>query len=77
MLQKTVAAMTTNQYSDIIETDVGYQIVFVQNVVEAKNKSLAEVESEIHDILYEEIVDNKFQIWIEDLQKRSHVKVIN
>ena len=44
--------------------------------VEAKSKSLETVKSEIHEVLYNEAVDNRFQKWLEDLRKRSHIKVI-
>ena len=75
-LQEAVSGMKAGDFSPILKTDMGYQIIFVQKIVEAKSKSLAAVKSEIHEILYNEAVDNRFQKWLEDLRKRSHIKVI-
>ena len=76
-LQQIVDKMQAYQYSDILKIDRGYQIVYLQNIVESPTKPLAVVEAEIQDILYREIVDNKFQVWLDDLRKRSHIKIIN
>ena len=75
-LQETVRGMKAGDFSPIIETDIGYQIIFVQKIVETESKSLATVKSEIHEILYSEAVDNRFKKWLEDLRKRSHIKII-
>lgn len=74
-LQKAVGAMKAGDFSPILKTDMGYQIIFVQKIVETDAKSLAKVKSEIHEALYSEAVDSKFQAWIEELRKRSHIKI--
>ena len=76
-LQETIGSMQAYQYSDILKISRGYQIVYLQKIVESPAKPLSAVEAEIQDILFREIVDNKFQVWLEDLRKRSHIKVIN
>jgi peptidyl-prolyl cis-trans isomerase SurA len=75
-LQKVVKDMKAGDISPILETGRGYQIIYVQKVVQTNSKSLADVKSEIQEILYNESVDNRFQTWIEDLRKRSHIKII-
>ena len=75
-LQKTVGVMQAGDFSPILETDLGYQIIYVQKIVEAGEKSLAKVKSEIQDTLYNEAVDNKFQAWLEEIRKRAHIKII-
>lgn len=76
-LQEVVKTMTAGDFSSILEADVGYQIIYVQKIIEAPAKTVAEVKNEIHEILYRELVDNKYQKWLEDLRKRSHIKIIN
>jgi peptidyl-prolyl cis-trans isomerase SurA len=76
-LQKVVGDMEAGESSSILDTEYGYQIIYVQKIIEAPAKSLSEVENEIRDILYKELVDNKYQEWLEDLRKRSHIKIIN
>jgi peptidyl-prolyl cis-trans isomerase SurA len=75
-LQEALKNMKAGDFSPILNTDLGYQIIFVQKVVEAESKSLAEVKSEIHEILYNEALDNRFQKWLKNLRERSHIKII-
>ncbi|MBW1866519.1 MAG: hypothetical protein JRI38_02060, partial [Deltaproteobacteria bacterium] len=39
-------------------------------------KSMEEASPEIEQKLFNEIVDKKFQEWLENLRKRSHIKII-
>ena len=75
-LQEAVKGMKAGDFSPILKTGMGYQIIFVQKIVEAGEKSLAKVKSEIQDTLYNEAVDNKFQAWLEEIRKRAHIKII-
>jgi parvulin-like peptidyl-prolyl isomerase len=68
--------MKAGDFSSILETDMGYQIIYVQKIVQTDAKSLAEVKSEIQEILYNEAVDNRFEAWLEELRKRAHIKII-
>ncbi len=75
-LQKTVSKMKAGDYSSVLETSVGYQIVYIQEIVESDLRSLEKVKSEIHEILYNEAADNKFRAWLDDIRKRAHIKII-
>jgi peptidyl-prolyl cis-trans isomerase SurA len=75
-LQKAVGVMKAGDFSPILETDMGYQIIYVQKIVESDDKSLAKVKSEIQEILYNEAADNKFQAWLEEIRKSAHIKII-
>jgi len=76
-LQKTVKNMKTGDFSDVLNTDFGYQIIYVQKIVETPAKPIEAVESEIHELLYSEFVDDKYDEWLGELRERSHIKVIN
>ena len=76
-LQESVAKMKAGEFSSVLNMDNGYQIVYLQKIIETPAKNLAEVENEIQNILYKELVDNKYQVWLEDLRNRSHIKIIN
>jgi hypothetical protein len=41
-----------------------------------ETKNLSEVEKEIEDILYNEAIDNRYNTWLSELRKRSHIKII-
>lgn len=75
-LQKVVENMKAGEYSPVLDTNFGFQIIYVQKIEETSPKPLAELESDIKRILYNEYVDNRYQEWLEDLRARSYIKVI-
>lgn len=75
-LQKTIQDMQEGDFSSILKTDNGFQIIYVQKIIKTDAKSMAEVKSEIRHILYEEAVDSQFQTWLNNLRKKSHIKII-
>jgi peptidyl-prolyl cis-trans isomerase SurA len=75
-LRNVVTDMKAGEYSPILETDRGYQIIYVQKILVTDPKSLSDVEAEIEDVLYNEAIDNRYNTWLSELRKRSHIKII-
>jgi len=75
-LQKTIKKMKSGEFTPVLETDQGYQIFFLQEILKTPGKSLEDVSSEIQRILFEENADKKYQEWIEGLRKQSVIKII-
>jgi peptidyl-prolyl cis-trans isomerase SurA len=75
-LQKTIKGMKPGEVTPVLETDQGYQIFFLQEILKTPGKSLKDVSPEIQRILYEENADKKYQEWIEGLRKQSTIKII-
>ncbi len=75
-IQKAIIGMKPGRFTSILDTDLGYQVLFVQEIVNTKGKTLEESSPEIKEKLYNEIVDKEFQSWLEKLRKRSHVDII-
>jgi len=75
-LRAVVKDMKAGGYSSIIETDSGYQIIYVQKVLVADPKALSDVETEIEDILYNEAIDKRYNTWLSELRERSHIRII-
>jgi len=75
-LQQALKGLQKGDFTAILATDHGYQIFYVQSIVMIPGKSLAEVSASIQGKLYAEIVEKKFKQWLEELRKRSHVKLI-
>ena len=76
-LQGAVEKLSAGEYTEVLDTDFGPQIIYVQEIQETPAKSVDEVESEISEILYNELVDNKYQDWLDDLRSRSLIKIIS
>jgi peptidyl-prolyl cis-trans isomerase SurA len=75
-LRDVVKDMKEGEYSSILETDRGYQIIYVQKMLVTDSKSLSDVAAEIEDVLYNEAIDNRYNTWLSELRKRSHIKII-
>lgn len=75
-IQEAIKDMKTGEFTPVLDTDQGYQIFYIQEIVNVPGKSIEEASPEIEDMLYKEIVDKKFRSWIDELRKRSHIKTI-
>jgi len=76
-LRLVVKKMEIGGFSGVLETNFGYQILYIQKIEEFQAKSLEAVGSEIEELLYNEFVDNKYQEWLDQLRARSHIRIIN
>ncbi|MGD8649501.1 MAG: SurA N-terminal domain-containing protein, partial [Desulfobacterales bacterium] len=76
-LRGAVEKLNAGEYTEVLDTEFGPQIIYVQEIQEKTAKSVDEVESEISEILYNELVDNKYQDWLDELRSRSLIKIIN
>jgi peptidyl-prolyl cis-trans isomerase SurA len=76
-LQAVVTKLKANEFSEILDTNFGYQIIYVQKIEDTPPKPLEAVESEIQEQLYNEFVDDRYQVWLEELRTRSHIRIIN
>ncbi len=77
LLKPEIEELKAGEFTSVIDTEMGYQIFFVEEVVEKPGKSLEDATPDITEKLYTEIVDQKYQAWLENLRTRSHIKIIN
>jgi peptidyl-prolyl cis-trans isomerase SurA len=75
-LREVVKTMPAGAVSPIVESEFGDQVVFVQQIVDAPGRPLSEVEPEIQETLYREVVDGKIKTWITELRRRSLIKIM-
>ncbi len=75
-LQDAIRGLKAGDFTPVLDTEQGYQIFFIQDIVTTEGKSLEEASADIRDKLYRDIVDEKFRTWIKDLRKRSLTKII-
>jgi len=75
-LQEAVKDLKAGELTPVLDTEHGYQIFLVQEVIRTPGKPLEQVTPEIERILFDKIVDERFQAWLEELREDSHVKVI-
>lgn len=76
-IREAVADLKPGQYSQVVVTDQGLQIFYIEDRTPAQAKPLGEVAAAIETNLYNEIVNTKFNTWLEELRAQSHIKIIN
>lgn len=75
-IRQALKGLNAKQYSQAVETDQGYQIFYVEDIISTGGKTLEQATPEIYEKLFAEVVDQKFNTWIEDLRKRSHIQIL-
>jgi peptidyl-prolyl cis-trans isomerase SurA len=75
-IQQAVKKLGPQQFSEVVETDQGYQIFYIASLTQSGAKPLEKVRAEIQEKIYTELVDQKFNAWIKDLRQRSHIQIM-
>jgi peptidyl-prolyl cis-trans isomerase SurA len=76
-IRSALKGTRVNEFTQTVETDQGYQIFYVEDIISTGGKSLEDASLEIRKKLFDDIVDQKFNTWIEDLRKRSHIQILD
>jgi len=74
-LQEALKDLGPGEYTPVLDTDQGYQLFYVQDIVQSEGKTLEAMHQEIENKLFNEIVEQKFQTWLEDLRAESHIRI--
>lgn len=76
-LQEHLRDMQAGDVTPVLETGFGYQVVYLQEIAQSRGKTLEEASAEIENKLYNEVVDQKYENWLQSLRERSHIRIIN
>jgi len=75
-LKKALDGLSKGEFTAVLDTDQGYQIFYIQNMLKENEMPLEEVSSEIEKTLYKELSEKAFIDWLEALRETSHIKII-
>lgn len=75
-IQKALEGREKGAFTDVVDTEQGFQIFFIEDVTERGGKNMEKVKAEIQEKLYAQIVDQKFQDWLTSLREKSHIQII-
>ena len=75
-IREALTMLDAGAFTAVLDTDQGYQIFYVAEIVKTPGKPLEEVSAEIQEKIFQERVDTKFTAWLTDLRNRSHIKII-
>ena len=75
-LHEAVKVLNEGEFTHVLDTDQGYQILYVQEIKNSPGKTLEEATPEISQKLYKDTVNRKYASWLKDLKSRAHIKII-
>jgi peptidyl-prolyl cis-trans isomerase SurA len=75
-LKEGLNGLLKGEYTAVLDTDQGYQIFYIENILKENETSLEEVYSQIEDTLFKELTEKAFMEWSEALREASHIKII-
>jgi peptidyl-prolyl cis-trans isomerase SurA len=75
-IKQALSGLEAKQFTKPVDTEQGYQIFYIESIVQTGGKSIDEVRSEIHEKLYADVVDRKFNEWIKELRQHSHIQIL-
>lgn len=76
-IRQAVTGTGPGEFTDIIETEQGYQIFYVEEIVQAGGKSLEEAKDEIHQKLSAEMTEKTFEKWFKALRQQAHIEILD
>ena len=75
-IREAIKDLKPGEFTDILDTDKGYQIILLQEIADTPAISMEEVYDEIEGKLYDEKIDKKLREWLENLRGKAHIKII-
>jgi len=71
-----LSGLKAGDVTEIFEFGPNMLVFYVESLDDGEGKALEEASTDIENILYDQIVNQKFQTWLTDLRERSHIKII-
>lgn len=75
-LQEALSGVNEGETTPILDTEMGFQILYVKKIEEDLGKTLKEASPDIDRKIYNASVNMKYQSWLIELRKRSHIKIL-
>jgi peptidyl-prolyl cis-trans isomerase SurA len=75
-LKEALEGLAIGEHTAVLDTDQGYQIFYIENILKENEMTLEEVYSQVESTLYEELSEKAFIDWLKDLRETSHIKII-
>ncbi len=74
-LEEATFALSEGELSEVVETQFGYHLLLAEQVREPGTASFDDLRTEIEPMLREEYAAERYANWIQELRKRSRVRI--
>lgn len=75
-LREVLQNMQPGEISPVLKTSAGIQIIQLVGKKETPGKSFEEAKPEIHQELFQSVVDKKYEEWLKGLREKAYIKVM-
>lgn len=75
-IKTAVEKINPGEFTDIIDTDLGYQIFYLEEIVTTEGISLEEATPAIEEKLYKQELNKRFKAWLAELKEEAHIQLI-
>ena len=75
-LKEVLQKLQEGEVSPALRTPAGIQIIKLVRKEEIPEKSLEDAKPEIHQKLFQSVVDEKYQEWLQRLRKKAYIKIM-
>jgi peptidyl-prolyl cis-trans isomerase SurA len=75
-LRDVISALKPGEFSQILQSSMGWQIVKVIEGIGAREIVFADVRDRIFDQLFQEEVDQRFSEWLQKIKDRSYIQIL-
>lgn len=75
-IKTALEGLGPGDYTDILDTDRGLQIFYVEEIFSEGGLPFEEAAPEIEENLFNDAMDKKYTEWLDDLKRQSHIKII-
>jgi peptidyl-prolyl cis-trans isomerase SurA len=76
VLQGVLQNLQEGEISPALRTPAGIQIVKLVKKEEIPGKSFEEAKAEIHQKLFQSVVDERYQEWLKRLREKAYIKIM-
>jgi parvulin-like peptidyl-prolyl isomerase len=74
-IEAAAAKLKIDEISEPIETEIGTSIIQLIDKKEAGARPFEEVRDRAKQMLYRSLLDEKFQLWLENTKRLAHIEV--
>lgn len=75
-LREAIEELQAGEFTPVLDTPLGYQILYLEEIQEKPAVSLEKATDEIREKLYEDLLEERFEKWVTELREKSHIKVV-
>jgi len=76
-IQDAIKDLKIGTCSSVLQTDQGLQLLYIENITQEGGQTLEEASTDIRNMLYQTKMEQRYHAWIDDLKKKSHIKIID